>query len=48
MLLPDLSHMYRLLHPLPYGLEKLTQEVEDHIKQVSLEAVRSLKGDNVR
>ena len=40
--------MYRLLHPIHTGLGVLIQEVEDHIKQMSLDIVKSLDGDNVR
>jgi hypothetical protein len=29
------------------GLDKLIQEVEEHIKQVGLDAVKGLKGENV-
>ncbi|XP_067649383.1 cullin-2-like [Haliotis asinina] len=43
----DLTHMYSLLKPIQSGLGVLMQEVEDHIKQTGLEAVRSLKGENV-
>ena len=39
--------MYRLLSPVPGGLDKLIQEVEDHIKQVGLDSVKGLKGENV-
>nr|XP_022308592.1 cullin-2-like [Crassostrea virginica] len=43
----DLSNMYKLLKPIHGGLGVLIQEVEGHIKQTGLEAVKSLKGDNV-
>ena len=46
-LLTDLSNMYKLLKPIHGGLGVLIQEVEGHIKQTGLEAVKSLKGDNV-
>ena len=46
-LLIDLSNMYKLLKPIHGGLGVLIQEVEGHIKQTGLEAVKSLKGDNV-
>lgn len=39
--------MYKLLKPIHGGLGVLIQEVEGHIKQTGMEAVRSLKGDNV-
>ena len=39
--------MYRLLNPIHGALGVLIQEVEDHIKQVGLEAVADLKGDSV-
>ena len=39
--------MYKLLKPIHGGLGVLIQEVEGHIKQTGLEAVKSLKGDNV-
>lgn len=45
--LADLSNMYKLLKPIHGGLGVLIQEVEGHIKQTGMEAVRSLKGDNV-
>lgn len=43
----DLSNMYKLLKPIHGGLGVLIQEVEGHIKQTGMEAVKSLKGDNV-
>ena len=39
--------MYRLLSPIHSGLGVLIQEVEDHIKEIGLSAVKSLKGENV-
>ena len=39
----DLSNMYRLLNPIHNGLGVLVQEVEEHIKQTGLDAVKSLK-----
>ena len=39
--------MYKLPKPIHWGLGVLIQEVEGHIKQTGLEAVKSLKGDNV-
>ena len=43
--------MYRLLNPIQNGLCVLVQEVEDHIKQTGLDAVKALKSgekvDNV-
>ncbi len=39
--------MYRLLSPIHSGLGVLIQEVEDHIKDMGLTAVKALKGDNV-
>lgn len=44
----DLSNMYTLLRPVPNGLTVLVHHVKDHIKQQGLQAVTSLKGDNVR
>lgn len=44
----DLSNMYTLLRPVPNGLTVLVHQVKDHIKQQGLQAVTSLKGDNVR
>lgn len=43
----DLSNMYRLLSPISDGLGVLVQEVEEHIKQIGLDAISSLRGDNV-
>ena len=43
----DLSNMYQLLSPIHNGLGELIKEVENHIKQMGLDAVTSLKGDNV-
>ncbi|XP_023933316.1 cullin-2 [Lingula anatina] len=43
----DLSNMYILLKPVHGGLGVLISEVENHIKHTGLEAVHSLKGDNV-
>ena len=43
----DLQNMYRLLSPIHNGLGILIQEVEDHIKEIGLSAVKSLKGENV-
>lgn len=43
----DLSNMYSLLRPIPSGLAVLVHHVKDHIKQRGLQAVTSLKGDNV-
>ena len=43
----DLQNMYRLLSPIQSGLGVLIQEVEDHIREIGLSAVKSLKGDNV-
>lgn len=45
--LADLSNMYKLLKPIHGGLGVLIQDVEGHIKQTGMEAVKSLKGDNV-
>ena len=39
--------MYKLLKPIHGGLGVLIQEVEGHIKHTVLEAVKSLKYDNV-
>ena len=47
LLISDLANMYRLLNPIHGALGVLIQEVEDHIKQVGLEAVADLKGDSV-
>ena len=46
-IISDLKNMYRLLNPISNGLGMLIQEIEDHIKQIGLEAISSLKGDNV-
>ncbi|XP_061185924.1 cullin-2-like [Saccostrea echinata] len=43
----DLSNMYKLLKPIHGGLGVLVQEVEGHIKQTGMEAVKNLKGENV-
>lgn len=43
----DLSNMYQLLKPIHGGLGVLIQEVETHIKNTGLEAVKNLKGENV-
>ena len=43
----DLRNMYRLLSPIQNGLGVLVTEVEEHIKQVGLEVVTSLQGQNV-
>ncbi|XP_063611017.1 cullin-2-like [Penaeus indicus] len=43
----DLSNMYTLLRPVPNGLTVLVHHVKDHIKQQGLQAVTSLKGDNI-
>ena len=43
LLVADLSNMYRLLNPIQNGLCVLVQEVEEHIKQTGLDAVKSLK-----
>ena len=43
----DLQNMYRLLCPIHSGLGVLIQEVEDHIREIGLSAVKCLKGDNV-
>lgn len=43
----DLQNMYRLLCPIQSGLGVLIQEVEDHIRDIGLSAVKSLKGENV-
>ena len=44
---PDLNNMYKLLKPIHSGLGVLIHEVENHIRQSGLEAVKNLKGDNV-
>ncbi|CAC5381571.1 CUL2 [Mytilus coruscus] len=43
----DLSNMYQLLKPIHGGLGVLIQEIETHIKNTGLEAVKNLKGDNI-
>ncbi|KAK2140943.1 hypothetical protein LSH36_1200g00010 [Paralvinella palmiformis] len=43
----DLSNMYRLLYPIENGLDRLIHEVQEHIKQVGLDTVKNLKGDNI-
>ncbi|KAJ8313728.1 hypothetical protein KUTeg_008289 [Tegillarca granosa] len=43
----DLSHMYQLLKPIHGGLGVLILEVETHIKQTGLAAVKNLKGENI-
>lgn len=43
----DLSNMYQLLKPIHGGLGVLILEVETHIKNTGLEAVKNLKGENV-
>ncbi|XP_041365909.1 cullin-2-like [Gigantopelta aegis] len=43
----DLNNMYKLLKPIHSGLGVLIQEVENHIRQSGLEAVKNLKGDNI-
>ena len=40
--------MYKLLKPIPNGLTQLVEEVQSHITNIGLEAVKGLKGDNVR
>jgi hypothetical protein len=44
----DLRNMYKLLKPITNGLGLLVDEVQHHITNIGLEAVRGLKGDNVR
>jgi hypothetical protein len=39
--------MYKLLKPIPNGFGLLVDEVQQHITNIGLEAVKSLKGDNV-
>jgi hypothetical protein len=39
--------MYKLLKPVPNGLGLLVDEVQHHITNIGLEAVKGLKGDNV-
>ena len=39
--------MYKLLKPITNGLGLLVDEVQQHITNIGLEAVRGLKGDNV-
>lgn len=39
--------MYQLLKPIHGGLGVLILEVETHIKNTGLEAVKNLKGENV-
>ena len=39
--------MYQLLTPIHNGLGVLIQEIEDHIKQIGIEAVKQLKNDSV-
>lgn len=43
----DLSNMYTLLRPVPNGLSQLVHHLKEHIKQQGLQAITSLKGDNV-
>ncbi len=43
----DLANMYTLLSPIHNGLGVLIQEVEEHIKQMGMDAVKALKGENV-
>ncbi|KAL5007129.1 hypothetical protein ScPMuIL_015935 [Solemya velum] len=43
----DLGNMYTLLKPIQRGLGFLIQQVEDHIRQMGLEAVKNLKGENI-
>ncbi|XP_050388623.1 cullin-2 [Patella vulgata] len=43
----DLGNMYKLLRPIQSGLGILVQEVEEYIKQISLEVVKTLKADNM-
>ena len=43
----DLANMFRLLSPIHNGLTVLVDEVQQHIRTVSLDAVQSLKGNNV-
>ena len=43
----DLRNMYKLLKPFPNGLTVMVEEVQNHIARIGLEAVNSLKGDNV-
>jgi hypothetical protein len=39
--------MYKLLKPIPNGLCKLIEEVQTHITNIGMEAVKGLKGENV-
>ena len=43
----DLRNMYKLLKPVTNGLGLLVDEVQHHITNIGLEAVRGLKGENV-
>ena len=46
-IISDLMNMYRLLQPIHSGLSVLVAEVETHIRQMGLNAVSSLTGENV-
>ncbi|XP_062517542.1 cullin-2-like [Corticium candelabrum] len=41
----DLSRMYQLLKPIPHGLKVMLTEIESHIREVGLEAVRTIATD---
>jgi cullin 2 len=43
----DLRNMYKLLKPVPNGINLLVEETQKHITNIGLEAVKGLKGDNV-
>jgi hypothetical protein len=40
--------MYKLLKPFPNGLTVMVNEYQNHIERIGLEAVKELKGENVR
>ena len=39
--------MYQLLKPIPHGLKVMLTEIESHIREVGLEAVRTIATDKV-
>ena len=42
----DLKFMYTLLTPIHNGLGVLVTEMEEHIKQIGVNAVKTLQGDS--
>lgn len=43
----DLHNMYRILKPINGGLSVVIREFQNFVKKTGLEAVKSMRGDNI-